>query len=113
MINFKDGCRALLRDGEFSRYRGTNDLIACGDWGVTRRRSLAARLTLTEAESWVNDLHRKQPHMDYRGVAFAEAVAVEKVKERGRGWLPLCAHHNKERRHKQRAITSSRNARGR
>lgn len=101
MINFKDGCRALLRADEFSRYRGTNDLIACGDWGVTRRRSLAARLTLTEAESWVNDLHRKQPHMDYRGVAFAEAVAVEKVKERRRrGWPPLCAHHNARERMK-------------
>jgi hypothetical protein len=87
LINFTDGCRAFLRAG----YEGAHDLIACDDWKVTSRAHLAARFTLHEAERWVNDLHRKQPHMDSRGVRFAEVCIPSNFKQRR-----FCAHHNQE-----------------
>ncbi len=103
IIIFTDGCRALLRNQEFFRYTDTNNLIAFGHWGATRRRKLAAQLTLQEAQSWVDDLHRKPAHMKYRGVHDAEVVAIKKVNMvRSQYWKPLCAPHNPQPRQRKK-----------
>ena len=73
IINFKNGNRAFLRSHTNSRYEDGR-LMACHKPVIAKRRHLAATLSLSDAEDWVNDAHNKKEWLNHNNIFYCEVL---------------------------------------